>query len=161
MTQLKHQSETGLETGTRPQPGDAVRSGAWLLLQNRLKRVSVPVASRVGSRNMEFTQEEVAKHNNKLSLWVVRSNKVYDVTEFSTRHPGGLDTLLENAGQDVQQVMRDEASHQHSKAAYSILEKYYIGNLKFTGDETTVRRRNNNEKVLYKIITILNPAVLV
>ena len=36
-----------------------------------------------------FTVEEVATHKNGLSCWLILDNKVYDVTTFIGKHPGG------------------------------------------------------------------------
>lgn len=61
---------------------------------------------------------EVAKHNSKKSCWIVRcpihihlsqmltgnptlqvlDSKVYDVTNFLSKHPGGAAIILKNAG---------------------------------------------------------------
>ena len=77
-----------------------------------------------------YSASEVAKHKSKESLWVVNQGKVYDVTDFARRHPGGEEILLEHAGQNVSEIMSSIDPHQHSSAAYQILEKYYVGDLK-------------------------------
>ena len=77
-----------------------------------------------------YSASEVAKHNSKDSLWVVNKGKIYDVTDFAERHPGGEEILLEHAGQNVSEIMSSIDPHQHSSAAYQILAKYYIGDLK-------------------------------
>merc|ERR1719324_1455280 len=48
-----------------------------------------------------FTVEEVAKHNNKESCWVILDDKVLDVTEFLKDHPGGELAILTFAGKDA------------------------------------------------------------
>ena len=60
-------------------------------------------------------------------ILVTRHGKVYDVTDFASRHPGGKDLLLKHSGRDVDELMGSADSHVHSKAAYSIMEKYYVG----------------------------------
>jgi len=45
--------------------------------------------------------EEVAKHNNKQSCWVVLDGKVLDVTSFLADHPGGELAILTFAGKDA------------------------------------------------------------
>lgn len=52
---------------------------------------------------------------------------MYDVSSFATRHPGGREVLEKYNGQDVEKIMQDSGVHLHSKAAYTILEKYLIG----------------------------------
>lgn len=74
-----------------------------------------------------FTQSEVQSHNNAKSCYVTRGSKVYDVTSFLDDHPGGGDLILEYAGRDISEILEDEISHQHSEAAYEILEEYVVG----------------------------------
>ncbi|OIW22570.1 mitochondrial cytochrome-like protein b2 [Coniochaeta ligniaria NRRL 30616] len=44
---------------------------------------------------------EVAKHATRESCWIVIDSKVYDVTSFLFRHPGGAAILLRQAGSDA------------------------------------------------------------
>lgn len=74
-----------------------------------------------------FTEAEVRAHNSAKSCYVILGSKVYDVTGFLDDHPGGADLILEHAGKDVEEIMRDAASHQHSDAAYEILEECHVG----------------------------------
>ena len=76
-----------------------------------------------------YTQDEVLSHNTPNSCWVLYKGKVYDVTEFIQDHPGGDDLILDYAGKDVTDIMKDELEHDHSEAAYEILEEYCIGTL--------------------------------
>jgi L-lactate dehydrogenase (cytochrome) len=41
---------------------------------------------------------EVAKHNSKKSCWILLDSKVYDVTSFLSKHPGGAAIILKQAG---------------------------------------------------------------
>ncbi|WEW54680.1 fatty acid alpha-hydroxylase [Emydomyces testavorans] len=81
-----------------------------------------------------FTSSEVKSHTMATSCWVTRGSKVYDVTSFIDDHPGGAELILEYAGKDVTQIMGDVISHQHSEAAYEVLEECHIG---FTAPEST------------------------
>lgn len=46
--------------------------------------------------------EEVEKHNSvENGVWVVINGKVYNLTEFLTRHPGGAKIILKYAGKDA------------------------------------------------------------
>lgn len=49
----------------------------------------------------EFTLEDVAKHNKDGDSWIVVDGNVYDVSKFSSLHPGGKQLLLDYAGQDA------------------------------------------------------------
>lgn len=74
-----------------------------------------------------FTATEVESHNNAKSCYITIGRNVYDVTEFVDDHPGGGDLILDYAGKDVEEIMKDEISHEHTDAAYEILADYHIG----------------------------------
>jgi len=70
---------------------------------------------------------DFAAHSTEESCYVSIGNKVYDVTEFLEAHPGGPEFILEYAGKDVTEIMKDEISHTHTDSAYEILDEYHIG----------------------------------
>ncbi|KAE9410961.1 hypothetical protein BT96DRAFT_952800 [Gymnopus androsaceus JB14] len=50
---------------------------------------------------MAWSLEEVAKHKDASSCWVIIHRCVYDVTEFLSEHPGGSSIILKYAGRDA------------------------------------------------------------
>lgn len=76
-----------------------------------------------------YTAEDVADHAEASSCWVSRAGKVYDVTSFLNDHPGGDDLILQHAGKDIEEVMKDKLEHEHSDSAYNMLDEYVIGRL--------------------------------
>merc|ERR1719486_1383928 len=58
-------------------------------------------AAPSGGGTPGITKEEVAKHNNKDSCWVILNNQVLDVTKFLKDHPGGELAILTFAGKDA------------------------------------------------------------
>jgi len=52
-------------------------------------------------RNTEYTWAEIEKHSERSSRWIVIDDLVYDVTEWSRKHPGGSVLLGHFAGQDA------------------------------------------------------------
>ena len=43
---------------------------------------------------------EIRKHNTETDSWLVLEDKVYDVTRFKEKHPGGWKVLEDHSGQD-------------------------------------------------------------
>ncbi|KAM5351919.1 hypothetical protein ACJ41O_004642 [Fusarium nematophilum] len=74
-----------------------------------------------------FTRAEVEAHNSKDSCYVSIGTNVYDVTEFAEDHPGGADLVLDYAGKDVEDILKDADSHTHSEAAYEVLDDSLVG----------------------------------
>lgn len=48
-----------------------------------------------------YSIEDVRKHNTKEDCWVIVDGKVYDVTSWIERHPGGELLILDVAGMDI------------------------------------------------------------
>lgn len=90
----------------------------------------MPVSKRVRI----FALQDLDAHRSAQSCWVSFKGKVYDVTAFVADHPGGDDLILNNAGTDVERIMKDNDSHDHSESAYEMLGEYVIGRL---GTEAT------------------------
>ena len=76
-----------------------------------------------------YTAEDVVDHSKASSCWISRAGKVYDVTGFLNDHPGGDDLILQYAGKDVQEAMKNKLEHEHSDSAYDMLEEMSIGRL--------------------------------
>ncbi|CAI6340582.1 unnamed protein product [Periconia digitata] len=53
------------------------------------------------TQNVKLTGQDVAKHDNKDSCWVIVHGRAYDVTEFLPEHPGGSKIILKYAGKDA------------------------------------------------------------
>eukprot|EP00743_Colponemidia_sp_Colp-15_P003580 GILK01003862.1.p1 GENE.GILK01003862.1~~GILK01003862.1.p1 ORF type:complete len:537 (-),score=97.84 GILK01003862.1:229-1788(-) len=86
------------------------------------KEVAMEGIERKGKK---LLWKEVRQHNTASSCWLVMSNRVYDVTEFLDRHPGGRDMLLISAGRDATTVF--DAYHPFTDAPKQYLDKFYIG----------------------------------
>ncbi|XP_015751649.1 PREDICTED: acyl-lipid (8-3)-desaturase-like [Acropora digitifera] len=79
------------------------------------------------SKKTQFTWEELSSLNEEHNAHVAVRGKVYDVSKFLNRHPGGKDMLLMGAGRDVTVVF--ETYHAFSDSATKVLEKYHVGEL--------------------------------
>jgi len=76
-----------------------------------------------------YTAADVAKHTKRGDCWVIRSGKVYNVSEFAPDHPGGEDLILRYSGRDVGDIMKDSSEHDHSPSAYDMLSECIIGKI--------------------------------
>ncbi|CAH8475763.1 unnamed protein product [Heterobilharzia americana] len=72
-----------------------------------------------------FNWTEVKKHQSLKDRWIVINNKVYDVTNWQNRHPGGRKVLGHYAGQDATVLY----SISNREYAEKFLGAYYIGDL--------------------------------
>jgi len=48
-----------------------------------------------------YTWEEVEKHRSKNDQWLVVNRKVYNVSQWAKRHPGGFRVIGHYAGEDA------------------------------------------------------------
>lgn len=48
-----------------------------------------------------YTWQEIKKHNQNSDQWLVINRKVYNVTDWANRHPGGRRVLNHYAGEDA------------------------------------------------------------
>ncbi|GMM53167.1 Irc21 protein [Starmerella bacillaris] len=76
-----------------------------------------------------INDEELKKHNSETDCWVVVNQRVYDVTEYLLYHPGGVQALMECAGQDATELFMEY----HPWVNYDVLLKQYYKGV-YTGD---------------------------
>lgn len=81
-----------------------------------------------------WTREEVAKHNTKDDCFTIIHQKVYDVTHYMDKHPGGYDLMFRNAGKDS---TADFEAMYHSQRARALLDDYYVGDVDNRGSVTS------------------------
>eukprot|EP00731_Ephydatia_muelleri_P023135 Em0015g718a len=73
----------------------------------------------------KFTWKELSQLNGRHNAHVAVRGKVYDVSSFVSRHPGGVDQIMLGAGRDITQLFESY----HPSETYKILDKYYVGTL--------------------------------
>ncbi|GBG29182.1 TBC1 domain family member 23 [Hondaea fermentalgiana] len=83
-----------------------------------------------------WTQSDIEAHDKPRDAWIALEGKVYDVTEFADKHPGGSGIITWNAGTDATQVFREQG---HGYDHIQALERYFIGYLNLN----TTRRRSS------------------
>jgi len=71
-----------------------------------------------------YSTEEVSKHNTENDCWIILNGKVYDITNFFSKHPGGKRALLNFAGKDASSNIQF-----HSPLMMKQAKSFYIGEL--------------------------------
>lgn len=60
-------------------------------------------STQVPTKGKKITWEDLSKHNVASDCWLAVRGKVYDVTSWVPKHPGGEDTIVLN-GVSIQTV---------------------------------------------------------
>lgn len=110
--------------------GYGLRSdGTYGVLSAEEAAAAVEEVVRLSSEEMPLvTLDELRKHVSADSLWVVYGGDVYDVTGYVSEHPGGADTLLQAAGQDVELLWQYYPIHMQQDIM-TVLQPYKVGRL--------------------------------
>lgn len=87
--------------------------------------------------NQEYTNAQVAEHSTANDCWTIINDKVYDLTSYVPRHPGG-DEILRACGTDGTTLFEDRTTSDgqvvggggsHSSSAEAALESLRIGSI--------------------------------
>ncbi len=84
--------------------------------------------TNVNNNTAIYTIAQVAEHDSATDCWMVIQGKVYDVTEFISRHPGGS-VIIRGCGIDATGLFesRPTDNSPHSLRARDIASQYQIG----------------------------------
>ena len=74
----------------------------------------------------KITMDEVKKHNKKTDAWLVIEKKVYNVTSWISKHPGGM-IIMKGVGKDATSLFKGVGHPDYVKK--KILPKYLIGEI--------------------------------
>jgi len=91
-----------------------------------LNRLYPPVAAPTVPATPTFTTAEVSTHNTAADCYLIISNKVYNVSSYLNKHPGGVQNITNVCGKEASSVF----TQIHSNRAWDLLGAYYIGILK-------------------------------
>lgn len=83
-----------------------------------------------GGGNAYYTWDEVKKHSQRNDQWLVINRKVYNVTQWVKRHPGGFRVITHYAGEDATEAF--VAFHPDQKFVQKFLKPLLIGELAVT-----------------------------
>ncbi|GMG99114.1 hypothetical protein Nepgr_000954 [Nepenthes gracilis] len=84
---------------------------------------SSPRDLTMGDSKKYVGEEELRTHNKRGNLWISLQGKIYDVSEWANKHPGGDLPLLNLAGQDA----TDAFVAFHPGSAWQYLDKFFTG----------------------------------
>ena len=74
--------------------------------------------------------DSLAKHSSDQDCWIIIENKVYDVTKFLSRHPGGAGYIVPYCGADATGPFLNRGGRgPHSALAFQILGLIYLGDM--------------------------------
>jgi len=101
-------------------------------LMTTMKTKALKHTRKLGGKNSKhnkkmFSLDEVKKHNTKKDAWTIIENKVYNISSWIPKHPGG-EIIMKAVGKDATQLFIEHGHPSYVKK--TILPKYYIGNLK-------------------------------
>lgn len=74
-----------------------------------------------------YTWEEVQRHRHRNDQWLVIDRRVYNVTQWAKRHPGGMRILSHFAGEDATEAFA--AFHPNAKLVRKFLKPLLVGEL--------------------------------
>ncbi|KAH8113974.1 FMN-dependent dehydrogenase-domain-containing protein [Phellopilus nigrolimitatus] len=95
---------------------------------------------------MAFTLDDIAQHNSSKSCWVIIQNKVYDVTDFLSEHPGGAKVILKYAGKDATAAY--EPIHAPDALEKNLPHQFHLGSLSAVAAQAIEHANAEKKKTL-------------
>ena len=83
-----------------------------------------------------FSRDEVKLHNKRGDQWIIIENKVYNVTKWALKHPGGPNLLNHYSGEDATDAWK--AFHINEELVRKYMKPLYIGDVE--SQETEVEK---------------------
>lgn len=116
-------------TAKKMHAGDRLRASGVVkgsvFTASRLRRVSQVTSATADN---SYTLAQVATHHDAASCWTVIDEKVYDLTSWIARHPGGEGAILSICGTNGSSAFNDQHGGQGRPA--QLLASFKIGTLK-------------------------------
>jgi cytochrome b involved in lipid metabolism len=106
-----------------------------------------------------LTSATIAIHNQKADCWVTIDSKVYDVTKFLVKHPGGPTVIKQYCGKDATVAYKSKnvsPARSHSSQANDMLPLYYIGTLGSKPTAAKVAATSNNVAITQSVIQLVS-----
>ncbi|XP_039989691.1 acyl-CoA 6-desaturase [Xiphias gladius] len=102
-----------------------------------------------GRAGRVYTWEEVQSHSSRNDQWLVIDRKVYNITHWAKRHPGGLRVISHYAGEDATEAFA--AFHPDPAFVQKFLKPLLIGELAATEPS---QDRNKNGAIIQDFQTL-------
>lgn len=79
-----------------------------------------------------FTMAQVSVHATNEDCWLAINGRVYNASNISSQHPGGIEAILGFCGKDATTAFMNKGNQgqPHSQEAMKALEGLYIGTLR-------------------------------
>lgn len=108
-------------------------------------RVSTINTNGSNSADNMLTESSIASHSSIEDCWLIISNKVYDVTNYLSQHPGGRAVVLPYCGKEATVAFTtQDCEGTHSQSALEQLGALYLGNLNQRMETTGVVINTNS-----------------
>ncbi len=113
-------------------------------LTNTVKEVPIKINNTINTepviKSLTLNMSEIKKHNTKSDCWMLINGKVYDITSYFGKHPGGNSTMSATCGIDATDAYMTQdpsatssgSRSDHSSKAQSLLSNYYLGDFNQT-----------------------------
>lgn len=79
------------------------------------------------STTLQYTLAQVLTHSSVSSCWSAVNGRVYDLTPWISKHPGGSEAILSMCGKDASSAFNDQ--HSGQKRPANELSGFMIANL--------------------------------
>ncbi len=79
-----------------PDTNSPQKQSLTLVPENSSQQNLEPIINPPSSAGIDL--QTLSKHNSKSDCWIVYNNKVYDITSYLPRHPGGPSTITPTCG---------------------------------------------------------------
>lgn len=87
--------------------------------------VSTTTNSASVEKEKTYTLSDIVLHNSETSCWSVVNNKVYDLTSWISKHPGGSKAIISICGKDGTTAFSGQ--HEGDSKPEEKLATFYIG----------------------------------
>lgn len=107
---------------------------------NTTTNTIIPTKTIPVVNSLILNMSEIARHNKQTDCWMLISGKVYNITSYFGKHPGGSGAMSLTCGKDATAAYYTQDPYAtnsstrsaHSSRAKGLLDNYYLGNLNQT-----------------------------